>query len=68
MRKLDKNPEVTIKATQYGIFYWQIAMKLGIGDATFSRWMRQPLKPELKTRVLEIIENLSQETQKAASV
>jgi hypothetical protein len=68
MRKLDKNPDITNKAAQGGVFYWQIAMELGVGDATFSRWMRQPLKPELKTRVLEIIENLSQETQKAASV
>lgn len=65
MRKLDKNPDITKKAAQCGVFYWQIAMELGVGDATFSRWMRQPLSPELRSRVFEIIDKLSKNVQKA---
>ncbi len=59
MRKLDKNPDVTNKAAQNGVFYWQIATDLGIADTTFSRWLRQPLKPEVKEQVLASINRLA---------
>lgn len=61
MRKLDFNPEITQKAAQCGIFYWEIAQKLGIGDATFSRWMRKPLSSVVKKQIFEAIEELVNE-------
>lgn len=63
MRKLDFNPEITQNAAQCGVFYWQIAQKLGIGDATFSRWMRRPLPSDVRKHVLGIIEELSKENE-----
>lgn len=32
MRKLDKNPDIMKKASQYGIFYYEIAEKLGVSN------------------------------------
>ena len=59
MRKLNKNPDITKKAAQYGIFYYQIAAQLGIADTTFSRMMRRKLDDATTTRVLKIIEELA---------
>ncbi|RGI31857.1 LacI family DNA-binding transcriptional regulator [Melissococcus sp. OM08-11BH] len=41
--------------------YWEVANKIGISDATFSRWLRTPLSEERKKRVLEAIEELKKE-------
>ena len=61
MRKLDKNPDITQKAALSGIFYWQIAKRMGIADTTFSRWLRKELDAQTKAQVLSIIKELAKE-------
>ena len=40
---------------------WQIAVRLGCTDSTFSRKLRQELPPDEQRRVLDIIDELSRE-------
>ncbi|HWQ73304.1 MAG TPA: hypothetical protein VN370_13410 [Desulfitobacteriaceae bacterium] len=55
MRKLENNLDITKKAAQCGVFYWQIAEYLGIADTTFSRKMRKPLDEATRTKILAFL-------------
>lgn len=55
------NVEIKEKAKQCGIRLWQIADKLGLQDCAFSRKLRKELPREEKEKILEIIDQLSQE-------
>ncbi len=53
------NIEIRTEAKKKGVKLWQIADKLGITDATFSRKLRHELVLEEKTRILGIIAELA---------
>jgi len=40
---------------------WEVAEKIGINDATFSRWLRIPLNDDRKQRVISAIKELTKE-------
>jgi len=40
---------------------WEVAEKIGINDATFSRWLRIPLNDDRKQRVICAIKELTKE-------
>lgn len=61
MRKLNHNPEITQKAAKCGLFYYEIAEKIGIADTTFSRMMRRKLDQDTTEKVLHAIEELAKE-------
>lgn len=60
------NQDVRLAASNAGVRLWQIADKLGIVDATFSRQLRKEFSPEKRKQVLQIIRELEQEQKKEA--
>lgn len=60
------NKRIRAVAAAAGVKLWQIADKLGIVDATFSRQLRKEFSPEKRKQVLQIIRELEQEQKKEA--
>lgn len=52
------NTEIRKAAKEANIFLWEIALKLGISEATMTRKMRCELSEEEKKKVLTIINEL----------
>ena len=46
------NQDIRDYAAQKGVYFWEIALKLGISEPTMTRWMRVEL-PEDKRREIE---------------
>ena len=46
---------------------WQIAVRMGCTDSTFSRKLRQELSPDEQRRVLDIIDELSREGEQCST-
>lgn len=55
---MQKNFELRQKVENSGIFYWQIAEKLGVSDATLCRWLRHELSNEKKSQIFAAITEL----------
>lgn len=55
------NAAIRAKAKENGVKLWQIADKLGIYDANFSRKLRKELSAEETAKILDIIEQLAAE-------
>lgn len=55
------NAAIRAKAKENGVKLWQIADKLGIYDANFSRKLRKELSAEETAKIFGIIEQLSAE-------
>ncbi|MCI8844683.1 MAG: hypothetical protein HFF08_11410 [Oscillospiraceae bacterium] len=55
------NQDIRRTAAGAGVKLWQIAEALGIADCSLSRKLRRELPPEEKTRMLNIIRELSKE-------
>lgn len=55
------NQDIRRTAAGAGVKLWQIAEALGIADCSLSRKLRRELPPEEKTRILNIIRELSKE-------
>ena len=53
------NKEIRRAAAAAGVRQWQIADQLGMADSNFSRKLRRELPEEEKTRIMGIIEILS---------
>ncbi len=54
------NQDIRIRVAQSGLKLWQIAVKLGVTDSTFSRKLRQELPTETKNKIFDIIEQLKE--------
>lgn len=54
------NNDIRLKASGSGVALWQIADKLGIADATFSRKLRHELPEETKAQIYRIIDELKE--------
>jgi len=55
------NQELRKEAKKRGVFLWQIANKIGIGEVTLIRRLRFELSNEEKARIKAIIDELSKE-------
>jgi len=55
-----QNIKIKKAAKDANVKLWQIAEKLGISDAAFSRKMRYLLEESEKCKILKIIEQLKQ--------
>ncbi len=53
------NTEIRARAKSCGVKLWEIAECMGIADHTFSRKLRKELPEEEKSRILSIIDKLS---------
>ena len=64
---LTKNQKIRERAAARGVCLWQIAVRLGCTDSTFSRKLRQELPPDEQRRVLDIIDELSREGEQCST-
>lgn len=55
------NTDIREKAKANNVLLWQIAEKLNITDATFSRKLRVELSKNEKTKIFSIIDSLAAE-------
>lgn len=55
------NTDIREKAKANNVLLWQIAEKLNITDATFSRKLRVELSKDEKTKIFSIIDSLAAE-------
>lgn len=51
------NTDIRQAIKEAGLFYWQVADLLNIGEYTFSRKLRKELPDEEKQRIIKAIEN-----------
>lgn len=60
MRQNEGNQDLRQMAAEHGIYLWQIAESIGIGDATMTRWMRRDFPPgdPRRERILQAITDL----------
>ncbi|MDD4475936.1 MAG: hypothetical protein PHV95_09160 [Eubacteriales bacterium] len=59
---MTSNKEIREKMQRSRIKYWEVALALGITDGTFSRKLRKEFSEEDKKRVLQIIDQISRES------
>ncbi len=55
------NMDLRQKAKEKDVFFWQIAEKLGVSEATMTRRLRFELPEQEKQKYLSIIDKLSAE-------
>ncbi len=56
------NKDLKRLAAGRGVKQWQIAERLGLREETFCRLLRKPLKPDMREKVIKIIDTLSKES------
>ena len=59
--KYSANDRIRSRARAAGVKHWQIALRLGVSEQTFMRWMRVPLSQDREHQILEVIDALSEE-------
>jgi len=57
-----KNKVIRNYIEESGLKYWEVAYKVGVTDATFSKWLRTPLNDSRKERVMAAIKELKEDT------
>ena len=60
------NIEITASAKQKGVFYYEIAERLGMVDTAFSRKLRRELPAAEKARIFSLIDEIALEKKNAA--
>ena len=56
-----KNKDIRIKAIERGVYFWQVASKLGISPESMSRMFRRELDGEQKEKVMQAIDAAAKE-------
>lgn len=59
------NINIRMEATKRSVRLWQIAERLGISDANFSRKLRRELPDEEQSKILAIIDTIAKEAANA---
>ncbi len=54
-----ENVEIRGMMKKAGLAQWRVADEIGIGEYTFTRWLRRKLSDERRERVLAAIERLT---------
>ena len=52
------NQEIKSLMRKEGVYQWQIAIALGIGEATLTRWLRVKLTEEKESMIMEAIQKV----------
>lgn len=53
--------EIKKRIHQAGLFYWEVAKHLGIGEYTLTRWLRGTVTKERTKMILEAVAELRHE-------
>lgn len=56
-----KNLQIRNAAKNAGVRLWQIAIKLGVSEATITRWLRRELPDAERDKLLVIIDEIASE-------
>lgn len=55
------NADIRNELKAAGVYFWQVAAKLGVAESTFIRWMRFELSDEQKRQVRDAIKEVMEE-------
>ena len=53
------NQDIRDYAAQKGVYFWEIAMQLGVSEPTMTRWMRVELPEDKRREIVQIIEKIA---------
>lgn len=53
------NLDIREEIKNAGVCNWHIANRMGVNDSTFSRWLRTEMSEERKTKIRQIIAELT---------
>ncbi|MCQ2416520.1 MAG: hypothetical protein MJ071_01760 [Oscillospiraceae bacterium] len=53
------NQDIRDYAAQKGVYFWEIAMQLGISEPTITRWMRVELPEDKRREIRQIIDKIT---------
>ena len=59
-----KNAELRQYAKDQGVFLWEVGKKFGVGDFSFSRWLRDEFPEEKKNKAMRFIDEIAEEHKK----
>lgn len=61
------NNEIRKTAKEKGVYFWEIAAKMGVSEATITRTFRRELSDEKKSEILHVIDSIANEKNAAAT-
>lgn len=53
------NQDIRDYAAKKGVYFWEIAMELGISEPTMTRWMRAELTADKRRVIGQIIDDIA---------
>ena len=53
------NQDIRDYAAKRGVYFWEIAMKLGISEPTITRWMRVELPADKRREIEQVISDIA---------
>lgn len=53
------NQDIRDYAAKKGVYFWEIAMELGISEPTMTRWMRAELTADKRREIRQIIDKIT---------
>ena len=53
------NQDIRDYAAKKGVYFWEIAMKLGISEPTMTRWMRVELSEDKRREIEKVISKIA---------
>ena len=53
------NQDIRDYAAQKGVYFWEIAIQLGISEPTITRWMRVELLEDKRREIRQIIDKIT---------
>lgn len=62
------NEDVRSDAKRRGVFFWEIAEKMGVHESTIIRWFREPFTPERRKAILAAIAEIQAEAAQSEEV
>ena len=57
MKKANQN--IRDYAAKKGVYFWEIAMKLGVSEPTMTRWMRVELSADKRREIEQVISDIA---------
>lgn len=54
------NEELRKYSKANGVYLWEVAVEMGVAEATLIRWLRLPFSEEKKIQFINAVDNISQ--------
>lgn len=56
-----RNQKLREHMKEKGVFYWELAERLGVAESTLYRWMRYPIEENRVIHMAEIVDTIAKE-------